>query len=129
VRTKIYNPDNCGIQHRRPHLSKRWETQTGLSELSAITEEPRRIRLVSSALPRVRPQAQIRGSRCGGAPDVEDIDTQGVGEHRLVDDTSDDPCVRQEMTIDSRDHIADCVQSEFGIGRHLALQLCALATT
>jgi hypothetical protein len=39
VCTKIHNPDNCRIQHRRPHLSKSRETRTRSSGLNANAEE------------------------------------------------------------------------------------------
>ncbi len=100
-------------------VEKRWKTRTGSSELSTVTAEPSRIRLVRAG-DRGEHDFGRRDGEVGAVvlADADEIDAELVGEHGLADHVADDLRMGQQPAIGAGRDVAERVQPELELQWH-----------
>ena len=103
-------------------VANRWNTRTGSSELSTVTAEPRRMRLVRPAIAASTTSgAETAKSARWCSPTPKKSTPSAVGQDRLVDDVADDLRMRQELAVRPRGDVAERVQPKLEMRCHQVL--------
>ncbi len=85
---------------RASSVEKRWNTRTGSSVLSTVTADPRRMRLVRTAIAASTTSGvEIGEVRAMVFADTERVEADLIGEHRFFDDVAQHLRLRQRLAV------------------------------